>query len=704
MNTAIKSTYFRPDSRYVTALSFIPEKRIQPDKTISTAMIPTTFFLNNDKWHISFFVGIEQLEEAARVYQKVRDVHNIYFNLNNPSMNTELKFIVHQKLFSEEWSIRPLYENYTRHFKKYALFINEKYPFLDSLLDIDIDIANDQWLKWLQEQAIPTEQKHMNYATGKSFLKQTQVAGFLKCAYKYLGQMTDDRNEWDKDVWDARRLKRYGVDYEKSRSASYVHFERINNEHFKRQYKKYVKEKLIAGSNYTWGTAVNLLPCISRFLNFISDREPEWKTLRFLERSYIEEYIEVLNQRAAENPTKRISNPKKYVRRELTMIERFLTELQIREYEMAPQKNVKSLIFPYDKPAVVKKPYDHVDHVPDFVLEQVFAKIDCFDKSATPIIWIMYKTGLRICDVLSLKQNCLLKIGGEYWIESDIRKTYVQGHRLPIDNELASLLSVLIAHSIERSNEENNPDKYIFVRYKGQRKGKPYSQNWIRHRMNAFAWKYDIRDEQERLYHFTNHSFRHTYAIKMLNSGVDIVTIQELLAHASPEMTLRYARILDNTKRKAFDKAMTQGVFSFRNDLLQSETDYDPQQIMDMLWINHKLNAVETPYGVCLQRINGNCQYAKRPPCLTCDAGFPCKDLCIGANDGDVQKYELLIQSTQSLIMNAQSCNRDDIAHDNEDLLRLYQDIYSRISSGNIIYSRLDRLIHPQKSKHSMKG
>lgn len=123
MNTAIKSTYFKPESRYVTALSFIPEKRIQPDKTISTAMIPTTFFLNNDKWHISFFVGIEQLEEAARVYQKVRDVHNIYFNLNNPSMNTELKFIVHQKLFSEEWSIRPLYENYTGHFKKYALFI-----------------------------------------------------------------------------------------------------------------------------------------------------------------------------------------------------------------------------------------------------------------------------------------------------------------------------------------------------------------------------------------------------------------------------------------------------------------------------------------------------------------------------------------------------------------------------------------------------
>jgi len=257
-------------------------------------------------------------------------------------------------------------------------------------------------------------------------------------------------------------------------------------------------------------------------------------------------------------------------------------------------------------------------------------------------------------------------------------------------------LSILIENSIEKSNDENNPEHYIFVRYKGQRKGWPYSQNRIREQMNIFAFQYDIRDEQGNLYHFTNHSFRHTYAIKMLNSGVDIVTIQELLAHASPEMTLRYARLLDNTKRKAFDKAMAQGVFSFRDDLLQSETAYDTQQILDMLWINHKLNAVATPYGVCLQRVNGNCQYARRPPCLTCNSGFPCRDLCIGASDGDVLKYELLIQSTQSLITSAQSCSRDDIARDNEDLLKLYQDIHSKIASGNIIYSRLDRLVSTQ--------
>ncbi len=39
----------------------------------------------------------------------------------------------------------------------------------------------------------------------------------------------------------------------------------------------------------------------------------------------------------------------------------------------------------------------------------------------------------------------------------------------------------------------------------------------------------------------------------MLNGGADVLTVQELLAHASPEMTLRYAKLLDDTKRKAFE-------------------------------------------------------------------------------------------------------------------------------------------------------
>ncbi|MCV5433832.1 tyrosine-type recombinase/integrase, partial [Escherichia coli] len=72
-----------------------------------------------------------------------------------------------------------------------------------------------------------------------------------------------------------------------------------------------------------------------------------------------------------------------------------------------------------------------------------------------------------------------------------------------------------------------------------------------------------IVDENGDIFRFKTHQFRHTYAVKLLNGGADILTVQELLAHASPEMTLRYAKLLDETKRKAFESVINQGVFSF---------------------------------------------------------------------------------------------------------------------------------------------
>jgi integrase len=96
------------------------------------------------------------------------------------------------------------------------------------------------------------------------------------------------------------------------------------------------------------------------------------------------------------------------------------------------------------------------------------------------LIQLLFETGLRISGVLGLKQDCLVKLNGKYYIEADIEKTYVQGHRIPIDDELASILAVLIDKSIKNSNDDNNPEKYIFVRYRGSRKGKPFLQEWVR--------------------------------------------------------------------------------------------------------------------------------------------------------------------------------------------------------------------------------
>jgi len=46
---------------------------------------------------------------------------------------------------------------------------------------------------------------------------------------------------------------------------------------------------------------------------------------------------------------------------------------------------------------------------------------------------------------------------------------------------------------------------------------------------------------------------RHTFATNLVLDGVDLVTVKELMGHATIEMTMRYAHPSPETKRKAVD-------------------------------------------------------------------------------------------------------------------------------------------------------
>jgi integrase len=672
-------------------MSTYSQKIINDNGTVTQNVVDDPYFLMNDTWSIDYVGRITNFNKQYSSYNQ--STKNINFKMKSLTVNLEIKYVWYQKLFKEEWTLTTVFGGQNPTLNRISEFLNFKYHNLDSLLNLDSEKLEREWLFWLSEKGLKTKRTKKNGSEVQNL--KTSIATSLPSIYTKLFQLTDYREEWEKERWDVRNLhSKYGIEYNLSVASYYIDFTKIQHSIFQEQVKRYIKQRLLSKNNFTWASAQLLMQYLPRFLGFIYLIQPNWKDLNALKRNHIEQYIQSLHEYTKSNLKNKNANPERYIARSLSYLQIFLEDIQRYQYDIAPITNVRLLVFTKDKPKQKKKSIDHIDYIPDHVLEQLFANINDLHKDVQPVLWVAFKTGLRISDTLGLTQDCLIKLNGKYYIETDIEKTYVKGHRIPIDEDLANILAVFIHESKVKSNDDNNPNKFIFVCYRGSRKGKPIGQERIRSELNVYAKAKNITDEDGNLFHFKTHQFRHTYAVKMLNGGADILTVQELLAHASPVMTMRYAKLIDETKRKAFEEVMKQGVFSFdiNGEVQEVQPNEDtPTDILEMLWQDHKLNAIDNPYGTCHARINGNCPYAEEPPCLTCNGGSPCKDLGIGFSDFDKHKYELLIKTTSRTIEALEQRGRNEVAEKNKKNLARYQNILKTIEGGHIIFGRLER-------------
>ena len=88
-----QDTVNNSDDKITETLSKYTEKKVNKDRSVTYTEIPTTYFLENNKWHIDFLSGIEQFKEHTEKYKYIGK--NISFQFNNENINKEMKFIVY---------------------------------------------------------------------------------------------------------------------------------------------------------------------------------------------------------------------------------------------------------------------------------------------------------------------------------------------------------------------------------------------------------------------------------------------------------------------------------------------------------------------------------------------------------------------------------------------------------------------------------
>ncbi|GLB60254.1 hypothetical protein [Cytobacillus sp. NCCP-133] len=133
--------------RIQLVLSSYPVKMVQANGSLIVQQQQNPYFLINDIWSLTFLEGIPQFQVMVNKYKGTN--RNNHFRIKNPSVNLEVKYVWYQKLFHEKWTLTTTFSGQVAFLGRLTEFLNERYPKLSSLLDIDIDNTEREWWFWL---------------------------------------------------------------------------------------------------------------------------------------------------------------------------------------------------------------------------------------------------------------------------------------------------------------------------------------------------------------------------------------------------------------------------------------------------------------------------------------------------------------------------------------------------------------------------
>lgn len=565
-----------------------------------------------DVWHGN---EMEIAKESCRPLDPYRSKIDFTICKNNYIRN-EIKYYFGKNLNDSLYSVITIFEGKAHHLRRMLRFLDRTFPNIKTILEVPKEELMLKYTNHLVECGIKVKSITSNGTA------VTPAVSLMSTFYNYIYNVFDKTPEYEKDIWDGNRL-RIEINYTNT-STKKLKFTKVNQSH-RELAKKYLYTRVVQLQNLTFSIGVRYLHEISLFLNFLNDNYPKL-LIKDIAREHIVAYINfVKNITILDIKTKtRIKATNVYVSNNLTTVRKFLADLKILDWKEAPIQHIEVLFLPNDNPHRKKsQSFGNPKYIPDYIWDQVVENIHLIGARYVPIILIMEGSGFRGSDVLGLKINCLERDNNnDYWLIGDQRKVNYKNHKVPISEELAKVIMSQQEICKQNSTVENNPENFLFVSYRGPRKGKPQTTSTLSRILNNFAKQANIRDVNGEIYRFKNHGFRHRYGVTLINNGMNIVHVQRLMAHASPEMTLAYAKIHDQTLKEAYFKAKSKSGIKFDIEGALVKTNIDEQAIendLELEWVRHNYDSIRMDHGMCIKSTKMKCEYAEKviePPCI----------------------------------------------------------------------------------------
>lgn len=155
------------------------------------------------------------------------------------------------------------------------------------------------------------------------------------------------------------------------------------------------------------------------------------------------------------------------------------------------------------------------------------------------MILLLLRTGMRIGELLSTRISDI-NLGENRIDIYEAEKTRI-GRVVYLSDDARNALRVWL-------KRRNKQKEYLFY---GEGSYRTISYETARRMFDSYMEKAGLAHKG-----YTLHCLRHTFASELLNAGMRLECLQQLLGHSSIEMTRRYARLTDNTRREEYFRAM----------------------------------------------------------------------------------------------------------------------------------------------------
>lgn len=609
-------------------------------------------YWDNDIWDIRDYFFDDLRPVKWSLSNKTID-----FSGFSPSIKDEIKYMYAYRLQQREIRLSTVV-SYGSVLNHLAEFLNKYCPEISSIVNISYDKALLQWRSFLVNKGMNINDD------GEISNKQYEIV--FNQLYSFFLNIYDTRDEYEKDVWDCRKIP--GAKITENDAHYYLDFTGIPLA-FRNLTKRFIKFRT---TNNSQGQCYIDVMALRLFTKHIHTQEPSWNDLTMLTRKHMENFLSWYKGYT--------DGWKKMHIEYIISLRTFLDYIQRAMFPEAPELPSVCLLFKEDIPRKPQKTENDIKYIPEGVLQQLEDNLEHLTPSEyIPIVILLRASGWRISDVLNLRYDtCLDRTSQGWYLCGDIPKTQVLNHRIPITDEVHAVAQAVIDEVKEKSTDDNNPNHLLFVRFDGKRKGRCPQGVRIQDALNRLAKTQNITDDQGNIFHFGNHAFRHTKGVELINNGMNLLHVQKWMAHASPEMTLRYAKILDTTMRKSWEEATKQGLFKVDESgkIRKIEiTDIQNEDVIEWEYIRHNLDAVRMPLGYCMKPKKQEC-HTQLNPCLTC------RNLC--TTPDFVPQYEVEIQETKALIERGKAQGQSIWVEKNMSLLQRYEEILSVLKEGKI--------------------